>query len=432
MSVKIAKASVNIPLEKRLRKDLYVVPKTYTSMSYGDPSPITVYRSDENYYYVPYFYYQQLIGSKVSDIEWFKKTECTFTSSLREEQEVIAKECIQHLDEHGTDLLNIFTGAGKTRLGAYMTCYYRVPTLVFISLKTLMKSWMETYEQCTSASVWMVGSKKPSQQPDVMICMIDRYNKIPQEWINEVGLLILDEGHLLVTQKRIEKLLGPTPALVLALTALVEKENGMEVALYKIIGEHRTYRANPKPITVYKVNTGITHPEVAGYQSRLDPHQFYFAQSTNVQRNRLAVDICKENNGLKGLVFCRLKSHVTELTKLLREEGLNVASMIGDAKTYIDSDVLVSTLSKTGTGFDAAFVATDYSGISFEYIILMVNIKSVSLFTQAIGRSREDECSLFYLIDNNSICQRHWKNNVKALKQRKATIVECDASMSNC
>lgn len=429
MAVKIPRESVNKLLENKLREDLYLIPDN--NIFNTNPTPLILYRSDDQHFYVPYYYYRNLIKQEVSKIDWFPSIDVKWVSSLRDEQEVIANECIDHIKEYGTDLLNIYTGAGKTRLASYLTCHYKVPTLVFIPLTVLIKSWLDTYTECTTCSIWVVGKKKPTNPPDVIVCMIERFNKIPQEWVDRIGFLILDEGHLLVTPERVKNLLGPTPAAILALTALVERENGMEVALYKIIGEHKTHRPNPKPLTVYKVNTKIKHKEVPGYKSGLDFKQFSYDQSICKERNDIAVDICRCNHDLKGLIFCRLKSHVQELTKLLTQNNIQAVSMMGNDKNYKDSSVLVSTLSKTSTGFDAAFVAVDYNGVSFQYIILMVDVRSASLLTQAIGRSREDECSVFYLIDENNVCKSHWREAQKVFKQRQVKIIELNNNIED-
>ena len=83
--------------------------------------------------------------------------------------------------------------------------------------------------------------------------------------------------------------------------------------------------------------------------------------------------------------------------------------LCGKKKSYIESKVLIGTMSKIGTGFDQSSACENYSGKRFNLLILTSSIKKESMLEQNVGRVfRDSNPIVYHLVDNDPIIISHW------------------------
>lgn len=430
MAVRIDRSLLSEDMVVRIRRELVLTPSVDASVGYASANKgLVLYRSDEKYLYLPYHWYSAMSGRAASNADWFVRHEnMKFTLELRPEQIAMVGQAGEQLDRWGSTLLSARTGAGKTCMAAYLACRYGLLTLVVISLTPLIASWTKTFKDFTGCRVWVVGEgDMPADGFDVVICMTGRFGQLPQDVVESLGFVVFDEAHLLATPSRVPVLLGTTPAYVLCLSATLERSDLMHRAIHLVCGEHRTHRDNTKVVGLYRCRTGILVKQEQNSQGRLDFGKLINCQVESDERNKAAVKLIGGRlKDRKVLVFVWRQRHARKLEEMLRDAGESVACMTGSAKTYRDSRILTATIGKCGVGFDAAMVAQDYGGKPFDAIVMMGSAKSSALLVQVIGRCRGPTCDVYYLVDENGLCETHFKACVRAMKGRASNPIDLD------
>jgi superfamily II DNA or RNA helicase len=142
--------------------------------------------------------------------------------SLRESQVKVVKSCFDDLMKYGTTTVGLPPGSGKTYIGSYLTHCLGLKVIVVVPRMTLVEQWKTTFEKSIpGATIWAINAtgKLPyevfKEPPDVIIALDPRIPKIPREWINKMGTLIVDEAHMLPTRSRIENLLSIRPKYII-------------------------------------------------------------------------------------------------------------------------------------------------------------------------------------------------------------------------
>jgi superfamily II DNA or RNA helicase len=333
--------------------------------------------------------------------------------------------------KYGTTTLNVYTGAGKTVMVAYLlACLSMVnqTAIIFLTNTTLIEQWKDTFSKFTTASVWVVGEAFPDRPVNVIICMNERFKKLPSSFVSGIGVVVYDEAHTFCTEGRKNCLLGITPTFVIAASATMHRPDDMIGMMHAVVGEHAVVEISQKPFKVYKYNTGIVIPIVKNAMGKVDYSKVISAQVESDERNGLVCNLVEQHSADKILIMCKYKKHVETLHSLLKERGKSVDTMFGTKKSYSDSQILIGTINKIGTGFDEKAACKDFNGVRINVLILTCSIKSLGLLEQVVGRSfRSDAPQVYYLIDHNSIVQNHWRGAVKWFKSRNGVIQEIDS-----
>jgi hypothetical protein len=254
-----------------------------------------------------------------------------------------------------------------------------------------------------------VGEKKPPSDFDVIICMDARWNQIPPSIRDSVGLLILDEAHLLCTHTRVQCLLAFQPQYIVALSATLKRDDDQSRMIQAICGEHSITRESKKEFTVFKVKTGVVPERRLNKMGGVDWSYLVSSTLLNKDRNTIIINLVKLNLDRKILILTSLKGHSTLLADLLKLESIDSDYLIGTKNKYVDSPVLIGTISKIGTGFDPATACPEYQGQPFDLLILACSMKKHAALTQNIGRVfRCDSPIIYHLVDDDSILKKHW------------------------
>jgi hypothetical protein len=143
------------------------------------------------------------------------------------------------------------------------------------------------------------------------------------------------------------------------------------------------------------------------------------------RRNDIIFNIISKNLNHKILILTALKDHATLLYDGLVNRKISCDFLCGTKKGYIDSNVLIGTTSKIGTGFDPATSCPTYQGTPFDLLLLVCSIKKYSMLVQNIGRVfRSDFPTVMHFVDDDDIYKGHWYKARKWYLARGATITD--------
>nr|QBK90581.1 MAG: A18-like helicase [Pithovirus LCPAC104] len=359
---------------------------------------------------LPYFYGKKLLNIKQKD---HKTVSFNFKGELYDFQKSVSEDAIEHLKKYNTTTLNVYTAFGKTITGLYLATYLKRKTLILYHRTILEKTWKSTIEDFSDCKLWIVGNEMP-EEFDIIMSMDTRFNKIPKNVIDSIGTLIIDEAHAFCTPSRISILLGTEPEFIISLTATFERENNMEIMIQSMCGLHKIFKISKKPFNVYKVNTGINFEIPLNKQLKPDWNNIVAKLIQNDKRNDIIINLVEKNKEYKILILTSRKKHVDILFKRLTDLKKSVDYMYGNKKKYTDSDILIGTISKIGTGFDEKSFAENFNGFRINLLIIVISIKNVQLLEQCVGRCfRSEFPNIITLVDDIGIIKNHFYRYAK-------------------
>lgn len=429
MSYALDMRAVSDQITNKICSMLYFLPRsTYSKFKRKEETniaPIEFYVKDGNILHIPYLFASAFFNFIPNDSINYPKQDLNFKGNLRDNQIPVEAECWELLQRRGTAILGLYPGFGKTILGAKASCRIKLVTVVLVNREILTVQWKKTYEDFTDAKVWIVGDKIIPPLFNVIICMNTRWNKIPEEIRNLVGFLIIDEAHSFCTPSNVQcLLLAFHPKFVLIESAYLMRDDEMECMIYAIAGEKGVYRESNKPFKVMKICTG-TKPQRKQTYRGVDWPALVKAIAFNERRNNIILSLIASNLKYKILALTLLRDHSDLLYNSLQQMNISSDYLCGGKKGYQDSNVLVGTMSKIGTGFDPATFCPTYAGVPFEVLIICSSIKKCSAYVQNVGRIfRCDFPVVMHLVDSDDIFVNHWNKGRKWYIARGGIISE--------
>ena len=438
MSVRIPRSEISDAEVELIRQMLILHPqkaptymqKNFVDLEEKDPIVFYLVKKDSDgieKVWLP-FSFGNILKKKIWNLSrMYESHNFEFKTELRENQVEVVNEALQHLNSYCSTNLFLSTGFGKSRITAFLSTKIKLLTLVVLHLTTLISAWCKEFQENTTAKIWVVETADKFVIPeefDVIICMNTRIINIPENILDKVGFLIIDEVDRLTTKSRVIPLLSTQPKFVVSLTATSNlRSDGMDSMNQLLTGLHFVKREIAKKMTLYKVNTHINPPTETGPKG-VNWSKLMRDLSRNDQRNEMIVKLATQNYHLKTLIVVEFQEHCVLLYQKLKVLGKKVEYMTGTKSSYQDSQILVGSLRKISVGFDDANTAVDFSGIRFQLMILCKPIKDESLLTQTLGRIRNQSPIIMYLIDENSSIKRQWSTCSKYLKERNLGFID--------
>lgn len=338
-----------------------------------------------------------------------------FTGTLQEtpdrDQQTAMAEATEHLRRHGTTLLALRTGFGKTVCAGYLaTEVCRMRTLVLVCRDALLKQWVSELTSTTTARV-SLGKPKPDTQ--VLVCTPGTLGHVPSAWIEGVGTLILDEAVDFCTPGRLPPVLSVAPRYVVACTATPTRPDGLHCVLEDIVGTHRVVRGNTTAFEVTRLLTGYRPTTVqtdAGVDWTALQYDLFFSAERNYCLIRTLSDAV--DAGHKVLVLTAYTGHVDLTMQLLADAGVEASRFDGQRKSYTNARVLVGNTKKVGIGFDEKSHCEDFDGERIDLLVLACSTKQFEVLQQYVGRvvGRASMPSVVHMVDDDPrIKGSHWR-----------------------
>ena len=382
----------------------FLLPMYYASTLFKTP----IINSRRTYYRVPPFYLKV---------------------PLRDYQQEVVNTSIHSFMRTGTAFANVFCSYGKTVVAAFFSAMfsqqYGLCTLVTYPRRIIGNSWIGTFQEKTTAKIYIVGETPGEPDPDVQVilCMDTRLKMLSPVVRQRVGHFVLDEADCFCTAGHVDGLLSTEPMFITALTATYERDDGLEVMLNLLLGPERITRISKKPFFVFQISTDFT------VEPKVGPRGIIFDSvieqlDANQERNWLIIQLVLDNLDQKILILTKHVDHARNLHQWLSYYlsfyGKTVSLLAGNIKWYDDADVIVATFSKAGRGFDEESGCRNWGGRRIGMGILAASTKKIE---QPAGRFLRAEIPvIFDIVDNQKNVKDHWRLRKKWYESRNGQI----------
>ncbi len=419
MSVEIKNGLLNGEEIDRINTELVIKLENNKYNKFAQCKYIYPFSIVNDYIYLPFAYAVKELKLKRRPRTDFSPMNVLFEGSLRLEQEEVKKEAIDYLSKNGSVMISIPTGSGKTITSINLACEIKLKTLVIVNKIVLIKQWVESIlKVCPDAKIQQLTAKTEFKiDYDFFIMNAVNIDKKSKDFFRDIGLVIVDEAHLIVAETLSKGLQFIYPRYLIGLSATPYRTDGLDILLNHYFGENKILRLLKRNHVVYKVKTGFTPKTEMAVNGKINWGILLDSQALDEKRNELIISIVKKYKTRNILVLTKRVEQGEYLYNRLIEEKEYVASLLGKQQDFDrDARVLVATTQKAGTGFDHA---------KLDCLILASDLQNY--FIQALGRvlRRPDiEPIIFDLIDENKILEAHFKS-------RKKVYLEIGGKISN-
>lgn len=384
-----------------------------------EPLKFYIYDKRTEEFVLPYTFGRLLVNKNMNNNpNGYTLRPYKFTGTLRDHQIEPVKIFTEQLNTFNTTTVGMYPGAGKTIMAAFLGSQYGLLTCILVNRVIQIKQWENTFNEYTDATVWTVGTNGgtgtgASAQPgnfQVIICMDERFNKIPPEVRKDVGMLIIDEAHLFCVRSKLACWLSFQPKyLVLETATLKRPEDAMERVAYAAAGMWGHFVKSSKEFLVHPVVTTIKPHRSSNVRGQTDFNALLNYVLMNETRDNIILKICQLRKDNKILILTTRTEHVERVQGVLNGSNISCSTLYGNKKTYDDANILIGTTSKIGTAFDEASFSSGFNGKRLEVMILCCTIKKFTTLEQNIGRvMRSVSPEVYVLIDNDPIFKSHW------------------------
>ena len=398
--------------------------------------PFKTYRvsDDHKWIAIPFFAAQSLKvipkKAEIIDFSYYqkKRPHMKFTGSLIENDEkdqiTAMKEAEALLQQYNTVTLGLRTGFGKTVCSGYLACKLQYRTLVLMCSCTLIDGWKNDTSDNTNARIMVFdGKKQPSDDIDIVICMIGQLYKLDEDIMTTFGTLVLDEAVDFCTDLRLQEVIKITPKYFICCTATPTRGDKLHCILHLLVGEHQIIRLNQKPFTVIKLLTGVK-PETRDTEHGTDWNFLQYDLFLNENRTRIILECILGNyEEHKIMILTTSVTHADLLYTVCKGWNLDVSKFYGDQKSYQNAKILIGTTKKCGVGFDEKSKCATYDGIRIDLLLWVGSTKQPEALTQYIGRvTRADTPNVIHFVDDDKRIKNHWRVAAKLYEKIKGVV----------
>ena len=404
----------NISVDK-VNKDLII--KIEPKFGLGQTKYIQPYTIiGDNNVSLPFAYAARVLHVKRPPRKDFASTNMEFKGNLRPEQKILRKEAVQCLNKRGSVIVSAYCGFGKTICAVHMAASIGFRTLVIVNKIILMKQWEESILKfCPSAIVQRLTAKSKKKPADFYIMNAQNVEKKGRKFFSDVGLVIVDEAHMIMAETLSRSLQYVFPRYLIGLTATPYRPDGLNILLQLYFGRHKIIRKLHRKHIVYKVDTGFIPKVERTLQGRVNWGSILDQQANCEARNNMILDIIEGHPERNFLVLVKRISQGHYLIKKLEEMGISVTNLIGGNQEFESSArVLIGTCQKVGTGFDHPKLNT---------LILAADIQEY--FIQYLGRIfrvKDSKPIVFDLVDSNGILRKHFATRQRVYREHGGII----------
>lgn len=410
-------------LQKRAIRGLTVRPKK----TIFNETPITknVYTYDDDNVNIPLSKWEIVYDEFPNSEELFENRNLKFKGKLftsetdpkgkKRDQDVVSREALEMISESHTVLLGCHTGFGKTCLGAYITTKLNMKTVVLCHIDELKTQWKESLELFTNCRVKIVTKRSHLlEDADIYIIGVMKASKFTKDDFVDIGLVIVDEVHLVTDLIFTNVLFLFEPYALVGLSATPDRKDGLGTLFDIYFGNNKIYRREVKNFTVIKYQTHYC-PDIMYkfYKGTMiyDWTKMINQISRMKERWRTIGDICLDHPEEKIVILCDRNDFAKGICEYLIRQDEDVELYIGSKKNRDKSKrILVTGQKKFGTGSDDP---------TLTMMILACDTKDAR---QLEGRIRTKDNLIYDIVDDFPTFQKHWDKRRVWYKKRGAVI----------
>jgi superfamily II DNA or RNA helicase len=242
--------------ELPIAKQLYIK-EQLTIKPFVMGSPIQVektypaYRESDKKIYVPRYFGEKIFGPpKEIKISEGVDINLSFNGSLRDYQKPVVNEYLQHVNNGGGGLLELYCAWGKTSASLYICCALKKKTLVIVHKEFLLNQWIERIQQfIPDAKIGRIqGQIIDIDNKDIVLCMLQSLSMkdYPLSMFDSFGFTIIDEVHHISSETFSCALFKLVTKYMLGLSATMNRKDGTTNVFKMFLGEvvHKAERKN--------------------------------------------------------------------------------------------------------------------------------------------------------------------------------------------
>lgn len=365
---------------------------------------------------LPFSYGVKSLNIKRPTRKQFPTVNINFNGKARPEQNEVLDEAITKLSKTGSILLSMYCGFGKTACAIKLACNVNFRTLIIVNKIILIKQWEESINKfCPDATVQKLTAKSKQKICDFYIMNAQNVEKLGKEFFSEIGLVIVDEAHLIMAETLSRSLQHIFPRYIIGLTATPYRPDGLDKLIELYFGNYKIVRKLWRKHTVFKISTGFKPTIEYANNGRVNWGVVLDSQANNQERNEMIIKILKHFSDRNFLVLTKRISQGKYLIERLKEENEDVTSLIGNKQEFeVNSRILIGTSSKVGVGFDhpklnALLLAGDLEEYFVQYL-------------GRVFRTKDDEPIIIDLVDKYSILEKHYNTRRKIYQDHGGTV----------
>ena len=215
METELGPKGYTIPLKslpphflENIRQELTVKPLENPNFQTNEPA-FPVYRISKNNVYLPRFYgIEKYKSPKRNNLSSGQDINLTFNGTLRDIQQQTIDKTMVAFQEHGSGLISLDTGLGKTVVALNLVSLMKVKTIIIVHAEFLLEQWRARILQyLPEARIGIIRQERCEiEDVDISVGMIQTIvnRNYPKEYFNTFGFMIIDEcfpyNQLIVTE----------------------------------------------------------------------------------------------------------------------------------------------------------------------------------------------------------------------------------------
>jgi superfamily II DNA or RNA helicase len=162
-----------------------------------------------------------------------------FKGTLRPEQSRVASKAMKVLQSHGSTVLVMPTGTGKTVTTLAIAASLGVKPMILVHKNFLAEQWKERIRQYLGdVTVSMIQGTMYDTSGDVIIGMIQTFVQRGYDFPRSSGTLVIDECHHIAANMFKRVMYKATHRYIIGLSATPDRNDGLDI--YKLLGEPTT------------------------------------------------------------------------------------------------------------------------------------------------------------------------------------------------
>lgn len=415
MSIKIPIREITSENIDFLEKRLYIQQDTDKhNKNYIKQEKIPFFKVDPSNQFinVPFYFGKEYFGDKF--ISNNPSISIPFFGQLREEQKSIESESLSLLKTKGSVLISAFPGFGKTFVTLKLLSELGMRAIIIVNKICLLKQWSDAIEQFLHIKPCIIKGKN-SKVDNSRIYLVNSINiiKHPELTNLNIGVVVCDEAHLLMTKTFSEGLFLLNPSYIIGLSASPYRYDGFNALFDLFFGLKRLHRPLEKEHTVICVKSNEKIEHTVDKNNKINWNSVIEKQSMSETRNNLIVKYCEKYKERYILILCKRISQIKLLESKLKNSNISNLRVGTFYDNDIDFDkecnVLISTYQKASTGFSHDILDMLILGCDIDHF-----------FIQTLGRVFRRETSkpiVVDILDSHPLLRKHFKSRENVYKE---------------